>query len=301
MTIGIAAVLILIIGPLLLGLSGCVHAYRVPPHDGLRQEPPWNWRLSALSALLYAIAFNLTFFIQELFLVLPKAFTPGVRATLYHNNHTWQGDNPLAELFQGTGALAILVCGAVCLAALRPTPPRSAARQLFVIWMAYSGLLQALPQMVLGAVSSASDVGMALHYLQLSRPARTVLALAALVAIPLVSLRLARALLRLADDATRVAHSRARTRFVLRLATLPALFAILLILPFRVPRELSEVVLPPVVVTAIGIGWMQAGAWRLHESPVLNRPRPLSLGYPLVVLIAMLLVFQLVLRRGITF
>jgi hypothetical protein len=31
------------------------------------------------STLLYTLAFNLTFFIQELFLVVPKALTPGLR------------------------------------------------------------------------------------------------------------------------------------------------------------------------------------------------------------------------------
>ena len=34
---------------------------------------------------------------------------PGLRPTLYHNNHNWQGDDPIAFLLQGTGALAILV------------------------------------------------------------------------------------------------------------------------------------------------------------------------------------------------
>jgi hypothetical protein len=59
------------------------------------------------SSLLYAIAFNLTFFIQELFLVIPKSLTPGLYPTLFHNNHTWTGTNPLQDLLQGTGALAI--------------------------------------------------------------------------------------------------------------------------------------------------------------------------------------------------
>ncbi len=39
----------------------------------------WDWKLTLASALLYALAFNLVFFVQELFLVLPKALTPGPR------------------------------------------------------------------------------------------------------------------------------------------------------------------------------------------------------------------------------
>jgi hypothetical protein len=39
-------------------------------------------RLTLSSALLYSLAFNLTFFIQELLLVVPKALTPGLHPTL---------------------------------------------------------------------------------------------------------------------------------------------------------------------------------------------------------------------------
>lgn len=44
---------------------------------------PWNWKLTVASALLYTLAFNSIFFTQELFLVLPKALTPGLRPTLF--------------------------------------------------------------------------------------------------------------------------------------------------------------------------------------------------------------------------
>ena len=67
-----------------------------------------GWQPMVHSMLAYALAFNLTFFIQELFLVLPKAMVPDLTATLFHNNHDWTGTAPIAELFQGTGALAIL-------------------------------------------------------------------------------------------------------------------------------------------------------------------------------------------------
>ena len=129
----------------------------------------WNWRLSINSALLYALAFNLIFFIQELFLVLPKALTPGLRPTLFHNNHSWQGENPLASLFQGTSALAIFLTAVACALLLRRRPDRSVALRLFLIWMAYNGFFQSLPQVVIGAINPQNDVGMAMDYLGLSR------------------------------------------------------------------------------------------------------------------------------------
>jgi hypothetical protein len=95
----------------------------------------WNWNLVINSALLYALAFNVTFFIQEFFLVLPKALTPGLRPTLFHNNHGWEGENPLASLFQGTGALAILLTGVACALFLRCASRRSTTVRLALIWM----------------------------------------------------------------------------------------------------------------------------------------------------------------------
>jgi hypothetical protein len=83
--IGIAVALVLVAGPLLLGLAGLVgSARRAPPDPSPEPSAPWNWKLTVTSALLYTLAFNLIFFIQELFLVLPKALTPGLRPTLFH-------------------------------------------------------------------------------------------------------------------------------------------------------------------------------------------------------------------------
>ena len=62
----------------------------------------WDRTLVLGSVLFCALAFNLTFFFQELFLVIPKALLPGVHATLYHNNHDWTGSDPRVELLQGT-------------------------------------------------------------------------------------------------------------------------------------------------------------------------------------------------------
>lgn len=296
--IGIAAVLILVVGPLLLGLWGLVRARHAPADTAAL---PWNWKLTVVSALLYTLAFNLTFFLQELFLVLPKAFTPGLRPTLFHNNHAWDGDNPLAALFQGTGALAILVSGIVCVLLLRRGIGRSVAARLFLVWMAYCGCFMALPQVVVGALSTGSDVGMAMEYLRLVPIAKTMLALLALAAIPPLALWLVRPLLGLADNVAQVAGVGARARFMFQVATLPALVAILMIIPFRVPREPVEVVMVPLIVSVIGIAWIQAGAWRIEVSGTNGILRAGSIAYPLVAVLFVLLVFQVLLRPGIPF
>ncbi|MET0549426.1 MAG: hypothetical protein ABW002_09185 [Xanthomonas sp.] len=290
----VAVVIVLLVGPLVLASMGLLRSPRGEPAT----VPAWDRSLTIHSTLLYTLAFNLTFFIQELFLVLPKALTPGLQPTLFHNNHKWVGDNPLASLFQGTGALATVLAALICMALLRHA--RGTTLRLFLVWMAYCGLFMALPQVVIGALSGGSDVGMAMDYLQLAPWVKTVSALAALLAMPLAAMWLARPLLGLADPPARIATPRSRTRFMFQVATLPVIVGTVLVIPFRVPREALEVVLLPVLVAWIGVVWMQTGAWRLDaiESRGMGTG---STRWLLLAVVALLLVFQLLLRPGIAF
>lgn len=293
----IAAALVLVVGPLLLALAGWFR---------MRSEPAapvaaWDTRLTAISALFYTLAFNLVFFVQELFLVLPKAFTPGLQPTLFHNNHRWEGEHALASLFQGTGALATFVLGLGCLFLLRRAAGRTVAARLFLVWVAYCGVFMALPQVVVGALSSGSDVGMAMEYFRLTAAARNIAALLALAAIPLFAREFSRQLLALASEPAQLADAGARSRFIFQAATLPVLVATVLILPFRVPREWMEVLFLPVIVAAVGMFWIQSGAWRLRTVKAAGLPAATSLVYPMAAVIALLLIFQLLLRPGVAF
>lgn len=295
-----AASLILVVGPLLLGLQGFNSARRQRA-GATDRAGSWDWKLTITSALLYALAFNLIFFIQELFLVLPKAFIPGLRPTLFHNNHRWEGDNPLASLLQGTGALATLITGLICAFLLKRRVGRSSAVRLFLIWMAYNGFMQSLPQVVVGSIEPQNDVGMAMEYLHLGAPAKTAAAFAALIAIAAAALKLRGPLLRLAEKPDDIATGRLRTAFMLRVAAVPALAAILLIVPFRIPRNWVEVVAVPVVVTLIGVAWIQAGAWALEGVKAQGTLGSKSAAYAFGALLVLLFIFQFVLRPGIRF
>ena len=295
--IAIAAVLVAIVGPVLLGFAGLMHARRA---RCAAAATPWDWRLTIRSTLLYVLAFNLTFFIQELFLVLPKAFTPGLRPTLFHNNHQWEGTHPLASLFQGTGALATVLTSAGCLWWLKRGSATSGNTRLLLIWMAYCGIFMALPQVAIGAISAGSDLGMAMTYLQLGNSTKLVAAMVALAALAPIALWLTRPLLALADRPDRIATPGARTRFVFLMATLPMLAGTVLIVPFRVPREWIEVVLLPGWVAVLGVTWMQAGAWCFDRVRASGNPAG-SVTKPLAAVLLLLLVFQCVLRPGIAF
>lgn len=258
---------------------------------------PAPWRTVFCSLLLYVLAFNLTFFVQEVFLVLPKALTPGLMPTLFHNNHRWEGEHPLAALFQGTGALATAVMGLACLWAARRGAGRTPLRRMALVWLAFCGLLMALPQVVIGALSGGSDVGMAMDYLQLSTATKSLLAVLALGAMPCVALALLPPALALAEDA---GTPRARMRHVGEWIALPALLGMVAVLPYRVPREWLEVVLLPVPVTVPGVLWMLAGAAQARAATprVVGR---VTLGALLIAALALLAFFQGVLRPGIAF
>lgn len=295
-----AAALIMVTGPIALGLLGVIRNRRPAPAGSPDRVPP-DWKLTINSASLYALTFSVIFFIQELFLVLPKALTPGLHATLFHNDHHWVGSNPLARLFQGTGALAILLTAIACAWWLKRRPPRSVTLRLCAIWMTFNGFFQSLPQVVLGAVFPANDVGMAMSYLHLAPAVRVTAALLALAAIALIGCWLTRPVLQLARHANEIDTGSRRTRFIFRAATLPALIAVPVIVLFRVPGTIDQVVIVPVAVTLIGISWLQASAWSVESASPGEAAPGRSILYPLNALVVLFLIFQLVLRRGIDF
>jgi len=296
----IVILLVLVVAPMAYAVLGWART-RSERARAVRPLPTWNWRMSLASMLLYVLAFNLVFFVQELFLVLPKALVPGLRPTLFHNNHSWTGTHPLAELFQGTGALATLLLGTACGWRLRRSASGPAWWRLLLFWLAFGGVFMALPQVVAGALLPQGDAGRAMAYLGMGEGARTVVALLALGAIPLSALWLLKPLLELAEDPAQVADAGARHRYVFLAASLPALLAIGLIVPFRVPREWIEVLIVPVVVTVVGLAWLQACAWRATRPAVRKGAQAWPVAALLVAVLALLALFQLVLRPGIAF
>lgn len=250
--------------------------------------------------LFCALAFNITFFLQELFLVIPKALTPGLHPTLFHNNHAWTGNNPVAGLLQGTGALTDLASGLFFAWLLARPPTPSVTLRLFLFWMTYQGLFLALPQFVIGAFIPANDVGMAMTYLRLSVATKLAAAFVALLMMLIAGIWLARRFVGLIGTSGETFSGAARAAFVLRSATLPALASVILLVPFREPRNLVEVILLPLIVVISGMLWVQSGAALAPPAARADRASP-SVAIPFGVLLALLAAFQLVLRPGVHF
>ncbi len=254
---------------------------------------PVTWR----STLAFALAFNLTFFIQEVFLVWPKILVPGLEPTLFHNNHTWLGTYPHIDLLQGTGAIGTLCAGAAAWYWLARRTPRGLELRLFVFWMAVLGFLSALPQVVIGAFIHANDVGRAMTGLGFSPLARWVAAGAALLAMAAVCRQLAPHLLGMItpDEST---GDRARSAFWL--GFLPCILAVPLIVPFRVPNHPVEILLPPLVDALIAGSWLWATGARTRS--IVHAAVPPGSTVPLLLaLFALLTFFHLVLAPGVSF
>jgi hypothetical protein len=75
---------------------------------------------------------------------------------------------------------------------------------------------------------------------------------------------------------------------------------VLLLIPFREPRNMVEVAILPLIVMVSGILWIQFGAGFASVSAQPARPSP-SLLIPFAALLLVLAFFQLLLRPGIAF
>lgn len=271
-------------------------AWRQAQAPGSASAPPPPWALTLRSTLAFALAFNLVFFVQEMALVLPKSWTPGLEPTLFHNNHTWSGTHPRVDLLQGTGALGTVILSLLATLWLVRAPPRHLGLRFVVFWLAVLGFLAALPQVVLGAAIHGNDVGRALTGLGFPDAVRWSLAGFAMLAMVGICHGLVAYLPGLAEAPATPAG---RARAAWRLAALPCLLAQPLIVPFRVPNSALEMLLPPVLDGLIAAAWLWAAAWRLpaaRSAPVTS-PGPVA---PLLVALAALLAFfQLVLARGV--
>ena len=252
--------------------------------------PPFDWS----SVLLCALAFNLTFFWQELWLVLPKAMMPQLHPVLYHNNHDWTGVSPHVELLQASGAVATLTSGLAFCAILVGARLRSAGWRLFVFWMAVQGTYQALSQLAIGSFVPGNDVGRALGYLELTATFRTLVLVMAILGMALAGGWLARRYPGRDQESGSTRRLAWSTLMVL-------LIAVAVVIPFRVPRNIVEVVLIPLIVHLLAAGWLILGMAVVKPQAAALRSRPASIAGPLLALGAVLLFFQLVLRPGIAF
>lgn len=285
--------LLLLIIPILWGIYGFIKSRNEPKR---RISYP-SFAIIINSAVLYALAFNFIFFIQELFLALGKRWL-GLKAVLYHNNHNWYGEHPQDDLAQGYGAVAIFITGIICLIIARTIKDSKHWIHLFFLWMSFQGFAQSLPQFVTAFMAPDTDTGQAFSYLRFSQIAGWIFAIASLILMLLIGSLFSKFLLQLAPSGLITENARARFGYLFQIVLLASLIGILLIIPFRVmPWDRA---LAPVFVTLFTIPMVFANAWKIKPLvPVNNDINKKIFFIPIILLIILLLIFQLILAKGV--
>ena len=287
--------LLLLLLPVIWGLYGYFITRNTPGPATAKAGS--SWPLVINSAVLYALAFNLIFFIQELFLALGKKWL-GLRAWLYHNNHNWEGSHPMDSLAQGYGAVAIFITGVICLLIARRTRFSTHWIQLFFLWMAFQGLAQSLPQFITAAMAPDTDTGQAYTYLGIVDKVGLLITIAGIILMLLIGMAYSQYLLQLAPADNYIATAASRFNYLFRIAVAASVIGIMLIIPFRImPWSRATA---PVFVTLLSIPMVFAHAWKAKAGYTINSQVNQKIFlWPIIFLIVLLLVFQLVLAKGV--
>lgn len=286
---------LLIIGPVFWGLINLTKYKKA-----LFKGNSTHFKVLINSGVLYAIAFNLIFFLQELFLVLGKKAL-GLKAYLFHNNHSWDGVHEKTALMQGAGALAILVIGILGLIVFYMIRNSNSSLKLFFLWFSFQGLLQSVLQLIVVVFEPRSDVGQTLvSYYLIDLSVLELLSFAGMVSTVIISICFSRYLLAFAPPEINLDDSVAKLRFIRFIAVGSALLGFVFIIPFRVP-PINQII-SPILLIIISIPWIwSAASWVKPRHSFSNKLNDKINAGPILTLIAMLLLFRFVLAPGIAF
>lgn len=286
----------LLLLPIIWGLYGYFKTRREVKNISTENRKP-GWTLVINSAVLYALAFNIIFFIQELFLALGKRWL-GLKAFLYHNNHNWEGSHPMESLAQGYGAAAIFICGLIFLFFANRTKQSAHWTHVLLLWLAFQGLAQSIPQFITAKAARDTDTGQAFTYLGIGEGSGFLISITGIIAMLYIGIIFSRYLLRLSPSKDPIDKASGKFGYLCRIALLASLVGVLLIIPFRImPWNRA---LAPVMVTLISVPMVFANAWKPKITNVINSDvNNKIIVVPVVLLVILLLIFQFILAPGV--
>ena len=284
--------LLLLIVPILWGIYGYIKT-----RGTNKNKISYPGTLIINSAMLYALAFNIIFFIQELFLALGKRWL-GLKAVLYHNNHNWYGKHPMDDLAQGYGAVAIFITAIICFIIARTMKHSTHWLQLFFLWMAFEGFAQSIPQFITAFMAPDTDTGQAFAYLGLSQTTGLIISISGIILMLLIGCLYSKYLLQLAPSNSITENAVSRFGYLSRIALFASIIGVILIIPFRImPWERASA---PFFVTLLSIPMVFANAWKIKPQQTVNNEVNQKIVFlPIILLIIVLLIFQLILAKGV--
>lgn len=259
-----------------------------------------NYVVIINSAVMYALAFNIIFFLQEVFLVLGKKIL-GLKAFLYHNNHEWIGEHPMTSLMQGSGALAIFLIGLISLVILLRIRNSKSIWKLFIFWMGFHGIVQSIPQVMIAYLDPGTDVGEALvDYFNLSTPVLIGLATTSFMAIILFNVWIGKPLLEFISANANLSDPKVKFKYLGFIALAAGIAGSILVVPFRIP-PVSQAITPFIVFfVSVPWTWSSAGINKTVRGTS-NRVNDKIFWSPVLFLLLLLMFFQFVLAPGVAF
>ena len=286
---------LLLVVPIFYGVIG----YLKNKNSSKEPNQNKNWASSTAvfnSAVLYALSFNLIFFIQELFLALGKKWL-GLRAYLYHNNHNWDGTHPMEGLAQGLGALAILIFGVIVFQ-LTKVVKQTSWLYVFLVWLSFQGFAQSLPQFITAFIARDTDTGQAFTYLKIGDTLGLLISIICTFLMLYICAVYSKIFLRISPNHSTLFNAFSKFRYLFGIIILGSLLGAVICIPFRI-MPLDRAIMP-FMVTLISVPMIWAYAWKASPGKVNNNViNHKTALVPISILFLLLLFFQLVLAKGV--
>ena len=204
-------------------------------------------------------------------------------------------------LMQGSGALAIFLIGLICLVIFRFIPYSKSIWKLFFLWLAFHGLIQSIPQVMVAYFDPGTDVGESLvGYLNLSQPFLIILAITSITATAMISIWFSGQLLGFVSNDVDLNNPKVKFKYIRFIAVGAAIIGGILVVPFRIPPIGQAIT--PFIVFVFSIPWIWSAA--AMSKPIIrtsNRINEKIYWSPIVLLVLLLIFFRLVLAPGLEF
>ena len=204
----------------------------------------------------------------------------------------------MERLAQGYGAVAILITGIICLVVARSMKSKTHWLQLFFLWMAFQGFAQSLPQFITATIARDTDTGQAFTYLGISDTMGIFISIAGILIMLYICSAFSKYLLQLAPSKNYTENASSRFGYLFRIALIASIIGVVLIIPFRIiPWDRA---IAPLMVTLISIPMVFANSWSVNPKKIINSDVNKKIFLlPVLLLIIVLLIFQLILAKGV--
>ena len=253
------------------------------------------------SAILYSLAFVVTFFVNEISLAVTGSLM-GLNPVLYHNKIAFtslSNDTQLIAFIAGPAA-SLLLGTAALLISFRIKKLSGNAR-LFILWLYINGITLFLSQVPNLPFENSNDLGKAIGVISISPTILNLFAVLSLLLLILLGMYSIKPFLSFAVTSESISTARQRRYFIFKIGIIPWLVGAVLSFPFRVPPLGWEYLILP-VSNGMVVVWTYIGARGIGLNKIDENGKISKVNYKLIFIwLFLIIIFQLVLRPGINF